>query len=92
MSKRALRRHQRARILACSVSILEFREPWNTEVRTLERAKRRADNMAVCSCNMCCNPRRSKINVPRQTRAEIKSGLALWELLFEVPRSRVRLP
>jgi len=60
MSKRALRRHHRARMIAHVKRIQ--RRWWSgarfTEEELHQAALRLADNLAWCSCYSCGNPRR----------------------------------
>lgn len=60
MSKRALRRHHRARMIAHAEKIQRrwwgLHEPTPEELR--QAAVRLADNLAWCSCYSCGNPRR----------------------------------
>jgi len=57
MSKRALRRHHRARIHRRTYRLLILRS-WGEEYAISNWGKRRADNYTVCSCPLCGNPRR----------------------------------
>lgn len=54
-TKRALRRHHKDRMKDKAKSVLKFwfKEPTESEVG------KHADNLAVCSCEQCGNPRRT---------------------------------
>lgn len=80
MSKRALRRHHRERMLRHCARILKFR--WDESLATgditlddIERwARARRDNFTICSCWMCCNPRRLRnSNGPALTVQELRA-------------------
>jgi hypothetical protein len=63
MSNRAIRRHHRERLKKRTRKILlssEFYSIFNPDwLEDLEyRINRRWNNMQMCSCHMCCNPRR----------------------------------
>lgn len=62
MSKRSIRRHHRARVIARAERLWErLLSGSGVEAEEIRgRARRTADNLAVCSCLGCCNVRRSK--------------------------------
>lgn len=56
--KRALRRHHRLRMIARMQRII-LSTGWNlTEEDRLQRVLRLYNNRKICSCAMCCNPRK----------------------------------
>lgn len=52
MSKRAIRRHHKRRMKQKAIKI--YSDWWS-----VREAIQFADNLKPCSCDMCCNPRRS---------------------------------
>lgn len=73
MSKRAERRHHKARMVARARELLE-RWGWpNYQIV----CKRWADNLKKCSCTMCCNPRHGWES--RKTFQELRHELELRE-------------
>lgn len=58
--KRARRRHDRQRMIAKARRI----RPWE------DVPQRAADNLAICSCRMCGNPRRWWRDAPMQERRQ----------------------
>jgi hypothetical protein len=77
-SKRALRRHRLARMKALCLRQVKFRFPrlpeyWREQVNHLYR------NRHVCSCDMCCNPRRNGWTKDPRTRQEQASALSARE-------------
>lgn len=91
MSKRALRRHHRERMFRHCARILKFR--WDESLATgdltlddLQRwAMYRRDNFTICSCWMCCNPRRLRNgNGPERTIQELRSQEDFEQQLAEV--------
>jgi hypothetical protein len=65
-TSRALRRHHRARMQQRAVKIyMKYETYWLPEqqydtTRIAINASRTRDNMAICSCDSCGNPRRTK--------------------------------
>lgn len=86
MSKRAIRRHHRARVVERAVHIR--RQWWSDcpdEDELLLVAKKHADHLAACSCVSCGNPRRFQgLYSPVLTRQEQLSDLYLREALDEL--------
>lgn len=81
MSKRAERRAHRARMIRRAVVILD-RQGWclDDPVGLKAKARRWADNLTHCSCNMCCNVRRSFwTDKDTKTRPERRQELELHE-------------
>ena len=57
MKSRAERRHHRHRMLSHAKHILKH--GWKLERSMIDdKARKIANNAAVCSCSMCCNPRK----------------------------------
>ena len=82
MSKRSMRLHHRARMVARSELLMNRRmEGLDVDPGTIRIVARRfADNLAKCSCLGCCNVRRSKLWQGRpETRQEACSILELAE-------------
>ena len=90
MSKRAKRRHHRARIVARAVNIrrLWWGESEYSEEELHRFAAKYADNLAACSCITCGNPRRhGGAYEPAPTRQERLSALRLREEIDELEGS-----
>jgi hypothetical protein len=86
MSKRALRRHHRARMLARAESVQ--RKWWGgikvDPLKLALAARKLADNLKCCSCFMCGNVRRFGGWVaPKLARQEIVSRMTLREFVRE---------
>lgn len=68
MKGRAYRRHHDKRMLQHAKKILRS----NNNIDWLNWAVPRfADNLAKCSCDMCCNPRRHKLLTIQEERFKI---------------------
>ena len=76
-SSRALRRHHRARMKRRAQTVLKkWGYPDHTDARDVGR---HADNLAICSCHMCGNPRRTVWTKNPFTLQEIRSNLDFAE-------------
>lgn len=85
MSSRSLRRHHRARIKQRVVRYLSRLHEERIEASHRWVQLRVSHGITVCSCPMCCNPRRRKsINWPKETLQERRSEVSLREWLVEV--------
>lgn len=89
MSRRALRRHHRARMIARAVLV---QKKWWTgltyEAEDLALAARRlANNLKCCSC---CSPRYDRLD-PRRTLQELRSDLQ-WQEDLDSLRSGLTDP
>ena len=58
MKSRAERRHHRHRMISHAKHILKHGWKYKEDLIS-DKARRIADNAAVCSCSMCCNPRKN---------------------------------
>lgn len=74
MSSRALRRHHRVRMIERAKFVVRRWFGWTDRLSEDElhrRAAKVADNLAVCSCRACCNPRHAdRWQGPTLTRQE----------------------
>lgn len=70
--KRGWRRHHRRRMVARAERILRLWWPRDQSEEMLLAARRLADNLAVCSCPACGNPRR---HFGQRTLAERRAQL-----------------
>ena len=61
-SKRALRRHHRARLNNYTHKIITSVWVWNNDTPDIRqwRVNRMRDNMKMCSCSGCCNKRNKR--------------------------------
>ncbi|MHA2403866.1 MAG: hypothetical protein ACXADH_12800 [Candidatus Kariarchaeaceae archaeon] len=91
--KRALRRFHNERMLRRSIRAIENNWYWSPEDRENDRrsgwiykiARRRRDNMQVCSCSGCGNPRRSwGKREDRLTMPEIKAEDSYLDQIQEI--------
>jgi len=83
--KRALRRHHKQRMIARANNICN--KIWycnGVYVFSHEQLSRLADNLKPCSCDMCCNPRRSPwtTKLGKLTIQELKE-LEKWKSYWE---------
>lgn len=77
--KRALRRHHKERMKRWAKRIVSV--IWKS-VEPPERFMKNADHLKNCSCEMCCNPRRSGWRKSQgKTRKEIQVETDLREAL-----------
>ena len=61
---------------------------WNIhdEKDAQDMARRLRDNLAVCSCPMCCNPRHSKLLKHKDKLTQQEQKIQIQPLLFESDR------
>lgn len=72
---RAERRHHHQRMID-KVKNFHWLKPefWHSsEEKRQKHIKKMAETRHPCSCDMCCNPRRSPLNKEKLTMQEIKS-------------------
>jgi len=76
MRDRAFRRHQKDRKKAKAERIA--RNCWALDSSdvddVVEIARRHADNLKMCSCDICCTPRRSRLVKEKRTVQERRAG------------------
>ena len=71
LERRSIRRHHQGRMKRKAERIVVW--IWrNRDLRVIRNLRINADNLTVCSCEMCGNPRRSGLSKgrSRQTRQE----------------------
>lgn len=70
---RAERRHHHHRMLEKVKTYGYYQYEWSDEEKKKLHQKKTAENRKPCSCEMCCNPRRSAWNKEKLTMQEMKS-------------------
>lgn len=84
MRSRAYRRHHRHRMLAHARRVI-FIQCVDGDTSGIDhRISRHADNLAICSCPMCGNPRRHGYFEPVLTFAERRADADFREQLREL--------